>query len=112
MSPNAVQIDQMPTTPCHEGDECPFLLKTLEEQLRVLCTACCGILTNIAWQVGKAAPVIVAELSGGDRKATLSKLYGGKAEDVASAKADPVYAAIGQVSCSYLLSPYRNFGPV
>ena len=77
-----------------------------------VCTACCGVSTKMPWQVGKAAPVIVAELSGGDRKATLSKLYGGRAEDVASAKADPVYAAIGQVSCSYLLSPYRNFRPI
>ena len=44
-----------------------------------------------------AAPVLVAEVMGGNAKATVSKEYGGSGTDPAAAKATPVYNAIGQV---------------
>ena len=48
-------------------------------------------------QVGMAAPVLVAAVTGSDARSTISKEYGGKSSDEAAAKANPVYNAIGQV---------------
>lgn len=47
-----------------------------------------------------AAPVLVATVTGSDARSSISKEYGGRGADAAAARADPVYNAIGQVSCS------------
>ncbi len=57
-------------------------------------------------QVSSAAPVAAALASGTASEATLSYLYGGKAEDGVSelSMAIPVYEAIGRVSQTHNLS--------
>ena len=57
-------------------------------------------------QVSSAAPVAAALASGTASEATLSYLYGGKAEDGVSelSMAIPVYEAIGRVSQTHTLS--------
>ena len=50
----------------------------------------------LTMQVGMAAPVLVAQVTGSDARSTVSKEYGGKGQE-AAAKANPVYNAIGQV---------------
>ena len=57
-------------------------------------------------QVSSAAPVAAALASGTASEATLSYLYGGKAEDGVSelSMAIPVYEAIGRVSQTHSLT--------
>lgn len=50
-----------------------------------------------------AAPILVAQVTGSDARSTVSKEYGGKGVDVAAARANPVYNAIGQVHFSATL---------
>lgn len=48
-------------------------------------------------QVGQAAPVLVAQATGSDKRSTISQEYGGLGDE--SAIAVPIYRAIGQVGC-------------
>lgn len=52
------------------------------------------------WQVGPAAPVVAAAVSGNLREAGVSKRYGGQAG--LQGATDAVYQGIGSVSCSFI----------